>query len=163
FALLLAATLCSCDSLFEEEPVDQPVALFDHLWETYRDEYAPFAERQVDWTAAYDEFRPLVSPSSTDDELFAAMSQLLAVLDDGHVSLTAPDRDIFFSNRIRNAQIDDALFDPDVIRDNYLEPDVQIGVEESYVSGKIKGENIGYIFFDHVGDNFSVLNDFLNT
>src|SRR5690606_17448785 len=36
-------------------------------------------------------------------------------------------------------------------------------VEESYVSGKIKGENIGYIFFDHVGDNFSVLNDFLNT
>jgi carboxyl-terminal processing protease len=42
---------------------------------------------------------------------------MLASLDDGHVSLTAPGREVFFSNRIRRHKIDDELFDLNVVKE----------------------------------------------
>jgi carboxyl-terminal processing protease len=37
------------------------------------------------------------------------LSDLLVSLDDGHVSLTAPDREVFFSNKYRRELIGDEL------------------------------------------------------
>jgi C-terminal processing protease CtpA/Prc len=85
---------------------------------------------------------------------------MLATLDDGHVSLTAPNRDIFFSNRIRNELIDDELFRISVVK-TYLEPGYKEGEQNSYIYGKLKNENIAYLFFDYVGENFFKLKDFL--
>jgi carboxyl-terminal processing protease len=73
--------------------------------------------------------------------------------------LTAPERNLFVSNRIRRERIDDELFDTEMIRSNYLEPGFRVGDEESFIYGRIKGQNIGYIFFDYVSDNLFVLDD----
>lgn len=157
----LVLTLFGCKKMFVEPPGKDPEAIFDNLWNTFKEEYAPFEERHVDWDVQYSNFRPMVHANTTDDELFSIMSQLLATLDDGHVSLTAPNRDIFYSNKIREEQIDNDLFSIPVIK-TYLDAGFKEGDEHSYIYGKIKNENVAYIYFDYVADNFYKLNDFLN-
>lgn len=159
---LYAILFSGCEKLFVEEPANNPVAVFGNLWTTFNEEYAPFEERKVDWEAEYANFRTKVTEQTTDDELFNVLSQLLATLDDGHVSLTAPGKDIFFSNKIRQEKTNDELFDLMVIKSNYLENGFREGDETSYVYGKIKNKNLGYIFFDHVGENFFIMNNFLS-
>ncbi len=138
-----------------------PEAIFENLWTTFLQEYAPFEERNVDWEMEYSRFRPMINSSTSDEELFDVISDLLETLDDGHVSLTAPGKEIYFANRIRREKIDEGLFDLDVIQNNYLE-NIRMDEDQSYIYGKIKNENIGYIFFDFVGDNFFRMHDFLN-
>lgn len=149
-----------CEKMFIEPPVNNPEAVFENLWTTFQEEYAPFGERKVDWNEAYQKFRPLINENTTNDQLFDVLSQMLSLLDDGHVNLTAPGKKIFFANKIRRELIDDDLFNKDVIR-RYLESDLKEGPDESYIYGKIKNEDVAYILFDHVGENFLVLNDFL--
>lgn len=151
----------SCEKMFIEPPANNPEAVFENLWNTFNEEYAPFEERNVDWDQIYTTYRPMISQNTTDDELFNIISQMLELLDDGHVNLTAPDREIFFANKIRRELIEDNLFNIQIIK-TYLESDFKEGIDESYLYGKIINENIGYIFFDYVGDNFFALKDFLN-
>lgn len=160
--LLYAILVSGCEKLFVEEPANNPVAVFENLWITFNEEYALFDERNVDWNDEYSNYRSLVTDQTTDDELFDVLSRLLATLDDGHVSITAPGKNVFFSNKIRQTKTDDELFDLALIKSGYLETGFNEGTEESYVYGKIKNENIGYIFFDYVGENFFVLKDFLS-
>ncbi len=154
--------LPSCSLFFIEEPADHPEALFDHLWTTFDRDYAVFEERGVNWQQQYDHFRPLVKANTSEDELFDIFSAMLLPLDDGHVTLTAPGKEVYISNTIRREKTDDALFSPEVIR-TYLEPGFVAGAEDEFVFGKIRNENIGYISFAHVRENFFNLHTFLNT
>ncbi len=156
----LSIFLFGCEKMFTEQPANNPEAVFDHLWASFNAEYALFEERNVYWDSLYNEFRPMIIPETNDDELFSILSELLASLDDGHVSLTAPGREVFFSNKYRRELIGDELFNIPLIK-NYLEEGFKVGAEDSYIYGKIKNENIAYIFFDFVGENFIKLNDFL--
>jgi carboxyl-terminal processing protease len=158
---ILFVTLMGCEKIFIEPPANNPEAIFENLWTTYNEEYAPFEERNIDWQAAYNTYRPMVNTTTTDAELFSILSQMLATFDDGHVSLTAPDRDIFYSNKIRRELIDDELFSIPITK-SYLENGFKEGEENSYIYGKIKNENVAYIYFDYVADNFFMLNYFLN-
>ncbi len=157
---ILSILLLGCDKMFTEQPANNPEAIFEHLWTSFNEEYALFEERNVNWDSAYSELRPLISPETSDDELFSILSDLLASLGDGHVSLTAPGREVFFSNRYRRELIGDELFSIPLIK-NYLEDGFKVGTEDSYIYGKIKNEDIAYIFFDFVGENFNRLNEFL--
>jgi len=159
--VILSLSMVSCEKMFVEPPQNNPEAVFENLWTTFKEEYAPFEERNVNWEVEYNTFRPLVNSATTDSELFSILSQMLAKLDDGHVSLTAPGRDIFNSNKIRNELVDDKLFSIPVVK-TYLEPGYKEGHENSYIYGKIKNGNVAYIYFDYVAENFLKLNNFLN-
>jgi carboxyl-terminal processing protease len=159
--ILMSVLIMACGKMFTEQPVNNPEAVFENLWTTFHEEYAPFEERNVDWNTEYSIYRPMVNANTSDDELFEIISQMLGMLDDGHVSLTAPGRDVYFSNRIRNGLIDDELFSIPIV-ETYLEPGFEKGEENSYLYGKINNENVAYIYFDYVGENFFKLEDFLN-
>lgn len=162
FSLLipLFLLLMSCEKTFKPEPQNSPVGVFENLWSSFDEQYALFDERAVNWDAQYSKYRPLISETTSDDQLFSLLSQMLASLDDGHVSLTAPGRDVFFANYIRQHQIDDSLFELNIIRNDYL-VNSEEGSEESYLYGKISGKNIAYIYFGHIGENLKVTDDFL--
>ena len=161
FAAAIVFMTQSCSSVFEAEPENNPEAIFENFWKTFDEEYAVFEERGVDWDDQYAGFRPSVTANTSDDELWAYLTQMVGPLDDGHVTLTAPGRAFFTANEIRRQKTDDAVFNRDTIMQNYLEPGFAINEDTSYVYGKIKGENVGYIFFRYVGENFFILNDFL--
>jgi len=158
---LMSFLIVACEEMFIEQPANNPEAVFENLWTTFNEEYAAFEERNVDWNKEYSIYRPMVNPNTSDGELFEIITQMLGILDDGHVSLTAPGRDVYFSNKIRNEQIDDELFSIPIV-ETYLEPGFKKGEGNSYVYGKINNENVAYIYFDYVGENFYKLEDFLN-
>lgn len=160
-AVLLASAACK-KNFFEAEPADTPEAVFEQLWQTFDANYGPFAERGIDWDALYAEFRPRVNAQTSDDELHQVLTEMLTRLDDGHVNLIAPGRPPFNANYIRQHKIDDSLFNMTLVRQNYLEPGFKIAEDTGYVYGKIRNERIGYIFFDYVGPNFTVFNEFLD-
>ncbi|HXR81129.1 MAG TPA: S41 family peptidase [Saprospiraceae bacterium] len=154
--------LTSCEEVFfQPEPANDPESLFENLWKVFNEDYGPTAERRIDWDALYATYRPQVTASTSDDELFAVINSMLATTDDGHVNLTAPGRDGVNANYLRNNEINDSLFNLDNITNNYLEPGYTL-LKDEFVNGTIRGENIGYFYFNNIGDNFFRLDEFLN-
>lgn len=157
-ALVLGAlTLTGCsDAFFAPQPGTTPPELFTELWTSFDENYGPFVARGIDWQSAYDTYRPLVTEETTDDELYSVATDMLATLDDGHVSLTAPGRTVFRSNAVRRDRTDYELFHVDVVRDNYLDAGHQSGAGFDY--GTIDGRLV-YFHPHYVGPNFEALTD----
>jgi hypothetical protein len=66
-----------------------PEKNFETLWKTFNERYPFFALRNVDWKKQYDTYRPRVTASTSDDELFDIISAMLDPLNDGHVEVNA--------------------------------------------------------------------------
>src|SRR5262245_5693991 len=66
-----------------------PEENFEILWKTFQDRYPFFELRQVDWKKQYDAYRPRVTKTTSDDQLFDILCRMLDPLDDGHVELQA--------------------------------------------------------------------------
>jgi hypothetical protein len=64
-----------------------PERNFEILWKTFHNRYPFFELRNVDWKRQYERYRPKVTRTTNDDELFEIFSQMLDPLDDGHVEL----------------------------------------------------------------------------
>ncbi len=73
-----------CETLTEDTPENN----FETFWHMFNEHYAFFELRGVDWQATYDEYRPMVTPDTTQEELFTILSQMVAPLQDGHVSIS---------------------------------------------------------------------------
>ena len=66
-----------------------PEKNFEELWETFRNRYPFFELRGVDWEKQYGIYRPKITKSTNDEELFDVLCQMLDPLNDGHVELEA--------------------------------------------------------------------------
>ena len=66
-----------------------PEKNFEELWKTFNNRYPFFGVRNVDWKKQYETYRPRVTSNTSNDELFDILCQMLAPLNDGHVSLIA--------------------------------------------------------------------------
>ncbi|MFP6738893.1 MAG: S41 family peptidase [Planctomycetota bacterium] len=71
----------------EKAGLSAPEEVFEELWGVFNERYAFFKLREVDWKAQYRKHRSRVTAKTTDDELFRILSELLAPLKDGHVTL----------------------------------------------------------------------------
>ncbi len=154
--------LSSCEkAFFIEEPANNPEDVFEQLWLSFDHHYGGFEQRGVDWDVAYDQFRPFVTATTTDDELYEICSELLSILDDGHVSLIAPNRDEFRSNRYYREKIGYDLLDLDVIKNNYLDSGYEV---DPYEGGYIRGTigDAAYLYLPWVSDNMPVLETVLD-
>lgn len=90
----LAALAFFLSSSFAQEtrqPTD-PEYNFEVLWQTFDRNYALFGPKRIDWAALYRVYRPMVTPETSDDELFEIMSNMLEHLNDNHVRLVGGGR-----------------------------------------------------------------------
>ena len=67
-----------------------PVANFDTLWSEYSLRYSFFELKHINWDSLYNVYRPQITGTTTNTQLFGIMSSLLSVLKDGHVNLFTP-------------------------------------------------------------------------
>lgn len=70
-----------------------PTRQFEHLWHTFNDYYAFFNQRGVDWQQQYTTYRPMIDDAMDQEALFSVLADMLAPLDDDHVSLNSDDDD----------------------------------------------------------------------
>ena len=61
---------------------------FDFLWHTMNDYYAFFELRDIDWQEVYNEYRPLITSSTTKLEFFEMIDDIFSAFGDGHLSLS---------------------------------------------------------------------------
>ena len=66
-----------------------PEKNFEEFWQTFNNRYPFFEVRNVDWKKQYETYRAKVTSDTGDDELFDILCEMLAPLNDGHVSLVA--------------------------------------------------------------------------
>lgn len=66
---------------------DGPVDTFERVWADYDLYYGMFDVKHVDWDALHDTFAAQVDGASSDRDLYDALTEMLAHLDDKHVTL----------------------------------------------------------------------------
>ena len=85
---LVVLGFASCQKAFSpsDEP-DNPVNVFEYLWNKVDQQYAFFDVKNVDWDAVYEKYRPMVYDEMTDDSLFTVCAAMINTLQDGHTNL----------------------------------------------------------------------------
>jgi carboxyl-terminal processing protease len=68
-----------------------PIVNFDALWDTFNENYSSFKIRQINWVELRDKYRSRIAEQSPDNELYLTLNNMLAELNDGHVSLDKPE------------------------------------------------------------------------
>lgn len=121
-------------------PTRDPEVNFEVLWNTFEENYAFFHNHNVDWQAAYKVYRPQVNKDTTDDELFEIFRQMLAPLQDYHVSVDAGEKEISHSGYKLRDRAEEVW---DLIRSKYLKGNYNTRLHQlSY--GKLD-DKTGYI------------------
>ncbi|MGH1434048.1 MAG: S41 family peptidase [Lewinella sp.] len=135
---------------------------YDYFYNTVKENYSFFAEKQVKWDSLDQLYRPLINDSLSNDSLYSILSTMLFELRDGHVNLYVN------NDRSRNADwyLDyPANFNRGFINRQYWKTDYQ-------TSGALINtwlpDSIGYVYYGSFRAGFSkgnldyVLNRFAN-
>ena len=137
--LLMFASACE-EALIREEYQDNAVDVFNSMWKTVDENYTFFDLRNIDWDAVYEQNRSRVQDGMRQDSLFNVLSDMLFILQDGHVNLQSG----FDLARNWEWYLDyPTNFDFNVIERNYLQDDYQI-------SGPFYHrliDSIGYVYY----------------
>ena len=143
--LILIFFICSCENtLFETVPGNDPIGNFESLWNTFNERYAVFEQRGIDWQTLYDQYRPMVQATTSDDELYDILTAMLSHLNDGHVSMMADGKPFWNAHQEFTERTKIDLFQLAVVHDYYVTPPMTF-VDNQYAYGKING-NIGYLY-----------------
>jgi hypothetical protein len=83
--------LAGCEKAFlPKEPEQDAEAIFNQIWNDFKEHYALFEVKNVDWDAMYNKYHPLNEKDMHPVLLFDIIASMLNELKDGHVNLVAP-------------------------------------------------------------------------
>ena len=119
--IISALIFTSCSEQFlgpNEEPTNHEV--FEHLWKGFDERYSFFAVKEVDWDSVYYEYLPLINEELAEDSLGSILGNMLAELNDRHISLASSSR---FFNTLHLDIGEEKNFDL-LIEKYFLEKDV---------------------------------------
>ena len=82
----------------EDEYANDPIGNFEQLWKIIDEQYCFLEAKGIDWDAVHEEYRKLIIPTMSNDDLFDILSQMLYILKDGHVNLSSAKRTSFYDD-----------------------------------------------------------------
>lgn len=91
--------LCSTSLFGQKQSLSKSEEVFEAFWTVFNENYAFFEEKGVSWSKAYEKYRPLVSGTTGEDELFRIVCEMIKPLNDGHVNLKSPSGKKFSASR----------------------------------------------------------------
>lgn len=137
------ALLTSCEKLLiEQNKNNTPVENFNFLWNELNRGYVYFDYKMVEWDSIKTVYEPQVNNSTTEDELFDVLANMLETLKDGHVSI----RQNFLNQR--SYDITQGFlpnFNKVFVIENYLIPndmDTTTWIRHCFLT-----EDIGYMYY----------------
>lgn len=81
--LLFSLTVCGQNS----KKLSPPEKDFETFWTTFKDHYAFFELKKVNWDDSYSKFRPLVSKETSEKQLLQILEEMATPLKDGHITI----------------------------------------------------------------------------
>ena len=97
--ILTSASLFAVKVKTPDGPLSMPEKVFEEAWLFVDNHYAFFKEKGINWDKTYSRFRLRVNENTSDDSLFSVLTQMLAPLNDGNVTLTGKTGIFFSANR----------------------------------------------------------------
>lgn len=89
--LLFSYTNVSCEKVLNLKNKEvKPISIFNEVWQLIDKRYALFEVKQLNWDSVYSLYRNRITDNMNEQELFAAIANMLEILRDGHVSLRTP-------------------------------------------------------------------------
>jgi hypothetical protein len=76
-------------------PLSLPEQQFEKFWKTFRDNYAFFKLKGIDWDSTYKMNRPLVTKKTKEKELVSILGKMAEPLRDGHITISKEDEILF--------------------------------------------------------------------
>ena len=140
---LLVLALASCQRAFSpsDEP-DNPVNVFDYLWNKVDQQYAFFDVKNVDWDSVYEIYRPMVYDEMSDDSLFNVCAAILNTLQDGHTNLMSS-FDISGPDSLTYMMYAKSQFNRDLVLHNYLT--LNYHTTGNFTHNAIRNGDVAYI------------------
>ena len=163
--LTLILLFSSCERVLFEPNVGSrdPLANFDYLWNEVDKKYSYFELKNIDWDAVKQKYRSQLSSTSTEEELFRVLADMLNELRDDHTNLVSP-----FNISVYNIMLQKPRnFDFRTIEKYYI-PDLWRS-EGGLGHGFLDDKKIGYIRYGSFMNTFSdaemdlILNRFKDT
>ncbi|MDZ7643323.1 MAG: S41 family peptidase [Woeseiaceae bacterium] len=74
-----------CEAARDAAANHDPEFNFDVFWQSFDENYAFFGVRGIDWDAVYADYRPRITPDTSNDDLFALITEIIELIDDRHV------------------------------------------------------------------------------
>ncbi len=68
--------------------LSQPEKDFETFWTAFKDNYAFFKLKNVNWDSTYKKYRPVVSKITKENELVSILGQMVEPLKDGHITIS---------------------------------------------------------------------------
>lgn len=144
----------SCERAFiDGDAPDNPVNVFDYLWNKLDQQYSFFELKGVDWDSVYEVYRPKVYDEMDDDSLFKVCVALLNTLNDGHTSLISGDVEVY-NESVYDRMYAERNIDEDVVAVNYLT--VNHYTTGSLLHNAIRGGKVAYVRYLSFMDDVSM-------
>lgn len=92
--------LYGCEKMFlESDPQNTPEQNFQIFWNDFDRYYAQFSIRHIDWDSVYTKYRPQISSSTTEQQLFSVISNIVRGINDMHIDLHTPLGDVYWKSK----------------------------------------------------------------
>ena len=147
----------------EADISNNPVNVFDYLWNKVDQQYAFFDLKGVDWDSVYEVYRPKVSEDDMHvDSLFQVCAAMLNTLQDGHTNLISK-FDVSHNDSVYYRMYANRNINTEVVVLNYLT--VNYHTSGGFTHNAIRDGKVAYIryasFMDDITtDNLSNLLDY---
>lgn len=146
---IIIVNICSCEKNLQlKEPAATSDAVFEDVWQVIDKKYALFSIKNINWDSVYNESKPQFSVDLNNNDLFKRISNMLEVLQDGHISLISSEKtytyDKFYTLYLRNFNLIN-------IEKNYLKNQYS---KTGPIIYKIV-DSVGYIYYSSFRDNIS--------
>lgn len=129
----------------EDEYSNDPMGNFEQLWKIIDEKYCFLEEKGIDWDAVHEEYRSLITPTMTNDDLFKVLSEMLYILKDGHVNLSSAKRTSYYDAWYEGYKWN---FREDILHE-YLGNASNGYLTAAGLKYKIFDNNIGYIRYEN--------------
>ncbi len=121
--------------------------VFDAVWDDFDATYSFFVLKGIDWDDARVRFRPQLTTSSNDEQLFDVVSAMLLELEDGHVLLQSPGATSTYTGWFDQFPEN---FDETVVTSTYLGVNAMMSPQSNMLYGLIDSD-IGYVRVQSLG------------
>ena len=144
----LIGMLASCQKvLIGSVMTNNPENNFESMWKGYNELYGLFPQKNINWDSLHYALQPRINNSSTPQQLYSVLCEMIKPLNDIHVFLQPTSNDLprFESSEFYRTHHVQQDFSIEVIKKNYL-PSL-VTIDDHFHYGILPG-NIGYI---HLG------------
>ena len=182
FTYLIAPAIIFGIWFYMDRDKGQPVKNFEAFFKVFKENYALFDVKNIDWDNEYDYYSKTVSESTTDDELFNIFQEALKKIDDKHCYIYRFN-EIYFSgfgltslNYIDLISFDFRLptndFSLKLVENNYLidsEKSLQVksilppmGIRKVFTTGWLR-DSIAYLHMTEMSNKSSEVHNSINS